>query len=157
MAKVTKKKEPRVVDPNQLVRDVLRNGVEQEMPGTYRVLKIRNLDSVALLREGKLPDILTPLIIKSVYQDLTDREVRDFLGQSRGNAAEALKMAEALDFVAKHAVVDNIKVEDLTLGEKRWIFRLAVGPAEMLASFRFEQESDVGDLDTSDDVPQAAE
>lgn len=151
------KKSKNELDLNQVVRDALRNGVPQEMPGTRRILKIRNLDPVLLLKEGKLPDILTPLVVKSVYQDLSDKEIRDFIGQARGNVPEALALADAMDFIAKHALVDGPDVKDLTLGEKRWIFRLAVGPAEMLADFRVQQASDVGNVDTGDDVQEAAE
>jgi hypothetical protein len=134
-----------------------KEGLEQVMPGTDRVLKIRTLDTPALLRSGKVPDILTPLVVKSIYQDLSDRELRDFLGQKHSNPQDALAMLDAVDYVVEKSVVSGAKVQDLTLAEKRWIFRLAMGPAELLITFRFDSEPDVESVAEGDEVREATE
>jgi hypothetical protein len=155
MAKKADKKDTR--STTEVLSEMRTRGVEQKMPGTDRIVRIKSVDTPALLREGKMPDILTPLVVKSVYQELADRELRDFIGQQRGNSAEALAMLEAMEFVVKKAVADNTKVEELTLAEKRWIFRLAMGPAELLVTFRYQQEDDVEPVAEVEDVPPPTE
>jgi hypothetical protein len=117
---------------------------------------LRYLEPAALLREGKMPDNLTPLVMKSVYGDIDGNDINKFLYKDNGaDAAAALAHLETIDFVVKRAIADNTKVEDLTLGEKRWIFRLVMGDAETLATFRLNEDPDVGDVDSGEDVPSA--
>lgn len=152
MVKKTTAKQQKPVDFVEGQREMRAKGIEQIIPGTQRVVRLRTLDSATLLREGKMPDILTPLVVKSVYQDLTDNEVRKFVEKERGNPAEALEFIDVLDFVASKSIADGTRVEDLTIPEKRWIFRLAMGAAELLIFFRYEPESDVAVVDESEDV-----
>lgn len=154
MAKKVKEKELSTVERLQ---EMHAKGTEVMLPGTDRIIRLRTLDAPTLLAEGKMPDTLTPLLIKSIYQDLSDREVRDFLGQQRGNVNEALEHVKLLDFVAEKAIADGTKVKDLTIGEKRMIFRFVVGPAELLIPFRYDPNSDVADVDESEILPQDAE
>lgn len=151
-----RKNEPQAV-PADFFGEMKSKGIEHKIPGTGRLVRLRTLDASELLREGKIPDILTPLVVKSVYQDLTDKEVRDFLGQNRGKVDDALTMMDTMNFVVGKAIADNTKVADLTLGEKRWIFRLAMGPAEILVSFRYDPNADVEPVAEGEDVPQTAE
>src|SRR5687768_10042773 len=152
MAKKADKK-----DTLNVLGEMRTKGVEQKMPGTDRIVRLKTIDAPTLLRENKMPDILTPLVVKSIYQELSDRELRDFIGQQRGNTAEALSMLDAIEFVVKRSIADNTKVEDLTLAEKRWIFRLAMGPAELLVTFRHQQEDDVEPVAESNEVRPTAE
>jgi hypothetical protein len=62
-----------------------------------------------------------------------------------------------MDFVCERTVADGTPVNDLTLAEKRWIFRLVMGPAELLTTFRYDPNFDVADVDESDEVRQDAE
>lgn len=151
------KKNEKQLDAAELLHEMRLKGTEYKLPGTGRIVRIRVLDAPSLLREGKLPDILTPLVVKSVYQELSDKEMRDFVGAQRGNANEALNMVEAMDFVVKKSIADGTKVEDLTLAEKRWIFRMAMGPAELLITFRYDKESDVEPVAEVEDVREAAQ
>jgi hypothetical protein len=141
----------------ELLNEMRSKGIEQKIPGTERVIRLRVIDAPALLRDGKMPDILTPLIIKSVYQDLTDKELRDFIAQPKGSVVDALSYLETMDFVCERTVADGTPVNDLTLAEKRWIFRLVMGPAELLTTFRYDPNLDVADVDESDEVRQDAE
>lgn len=147
MAKQTKDQSP--VD---YLKDMKTKGIEHEMPGTGRLVHLRTVEADVLLRKqpDKIPDILTPLLVKSIYADISDKEVKEFLANQRSAVPDALAMADAINFVAKEAIADGTKVEDLTMGEKRWIFRLAMGPAELLVPFRDEQESGVGTVVSSD-------
>lgn len=130
----------------ELMSEMHSKGSLQKLPGTDRLVHLRVLDTPTMLANGKMPDILTPLVVKSVFQDITDKEVRDVIQQHKGDKEEALAMLETLDFVCQHAIADDTKVTDLTLAEKRWIFRLALGSAELLINFRYEPESDVAEL-----------
>lgn len=132
-------------------------GKEITIPSTERVLHIRPLDIAQILQEGKVPDILTPLVIKTVYSNVEDEEILGFLTTERKNVNEALAHIEAVDFVVQHSVVDQVQIKDLTWGEKRWIFRLALIPAEYLANFRYEEDADVADVSEGDEVREAAE
>lgn len=151
------KRESKKLTPVDALAEMKSRGTEVAIPGTDRVVRLRTLDAETLLREGKIPDILTPLVIKSVYEELSDREVRAVLAQSRGTTEEALAMVEAIDFVAEKSIADSTKVKELTLGEKRWIFRLAMEPAELLVTFRYDPDANVEPVAEGDEVQQAPE
>lgn len=155
MAKSKKETQEKTIP--ELLQEMKAKGIEHKIPATDRVVRLRTLDAPALLKEGKMPDILTPLVIKSVYQEVSDREMREFLGQKHTGAEDALKMIEAMDYVVQKSITDGTKPEDLTLGEKRWIFRLAMGPAELLVTFRYDEDADVESVDEGEDLPQTAE
>jgi hypothetical protein len=151
------KKEVKKLTPVEALEEMKSRGTEIEIPGTGRLVRLRTLDAESLLREGKIPDILTPLVIKSVYEELSDREVRSVLAQSRGSKEDALAMMEAIEFVAEKSIADSTKVKGLTLGEKRWIFRLAMEPAELLVTFRYDPNADVEPVVEGDEVQPVAE
>src|SRR5688500_17924564 len=109
------KKETKQLTSVEALAEMKSRGTEVAIPGTDRLVRLRTLDAEALLREGKVPDILTPLVIKSVYEELSDREVRGVLAQSRGTTEDALAMMEAIDFVAEKSIADSTKVKDLTI------------------------------------------
>lgn len=154
----TKKPTPKVVSVVDLLREQHSKGTEVMLYGTDRLIRLRPLDAETLLREGKMPDILTPLVTKSVFQELPDKEVKEFLGKSRGNnPAEALALLETIDFVCEKSIADGTKVKELTLAEKRLIFRLAVGPAELLIDFRYDENLDVESVAEGENVQPATE
>lgn len=140
MAKQTKAKE---FDFGAEYKKMQTYGVEQVLPPTGRKIKLKSVDAESLLKEGQIPNILTPLIVKMVYQDLSGNEIRQFVEGNKGQVQDALGMVETLNFIAKYAITDGTKVESLTLAEKRWIFRLVMGAAELLITFRFDQDPDV--------------
>jgi hypothetical protein len=149
---MAKKAAVKVSIPERL-REMKARGIEQVLPGTDRVIRLRSVQAVDLLKEDKMPDILTPLIMSQIYdENQNPRGLRDFTTQDRGGRADALKMVEALDFIAEKSIADDTKVEDLLLSEKKWIFQLALGPAQILANFRSEQEPGVEALAEGDEV-----
>lgn len=150
-------KKEKQLSPIELLNEMKSKGIEQQILGTNRIVRLRTLDAPTLLRQGKLPDILTPLVVRSVYEELPDKELREFLGHQRGSVEDALKHIEALDFVASQSIADGTKVEDLTLAEKRWIFRLAMGPAELLITFRYDPNDDVELVAEVEDVQPPTE
>ena len=155
MAKKVAKEKP--VDIPAALREMKSKGIEQIMPDTLRKVRLRTINPSVLLRDEKLPDELTPLIVRMTYESLSDQVIVGHLNKKRTSREEALGYLDMLDYVAQKAVADETKVEDLSLEEKRWIFRLVMGPADVLATFRYEQDPDVGDVDAGQDVPPAAE
>lgn len=144
-----KEKEKTVLE---LIEDMHRYGDPQTLPVTMRKVRVKSADAKALLKEGNLPDILTPLVVKSIYQDLTDTELRKFLAEPRAKVEDALAMADAIDYVVEKHLVSGAKLSELTSAEKRWIFRLVMGSAESLVTFRLEEEPDVEPVPEGDEV-----
>jgi hypothetical protein len=67
---------------------------------------------------------------------------------------------ELLDRIAAKSITDGTKVEELTLAEKKLIFRFALGSNELLVSFRYEPQQSpavVAVVEESDHLPSAAE
>lgn len=141
----------------ELLEHMKRYGDPQTLPRTGRQVHLRTVNTKELLADDKLPDILTPLIVKSVYMDLTDNELRQFVEQQKGSKKEALDLLDSIDYVVTKTIVSGAKLDDLTLAEKRWVFRLVMGPAELLINFRLDEESDVEPVDEGEDVPQATQ
>lgn len=151
------KKKPEVVDIPAKLKEMKSRGIEQTMPDTLRKVRLRTINPSFLLRDEKLPDELTPLIVRMTYEALPDQAIVGHLNKKRTTKEEALGYLDMLDYVTQKAIADDTKADDLSLEEKRWIFRLVMGPADVLATFRYEQDPDVGDVDTSEDVPPAAQ
>lgn len=141
----------------KLIQEMQASGNEQTLPQTGRKIRLRTLDVEALLYEGKVPDILTPLVIKSVYQDLDDDTLLDFMRGKEVNPTDAIKHLQAIDYVVQKCITDGTDIKKLTLGERRWIFRLVMMPAEILVTFRYEQESDVESVPEGDEVRSVTE
>jgi hypothetical protein len=149
-----KEKEQTVVER---ISEMTSKGWSQTMPGTGRTIRLRTVDCVELLREGKVPEILTPLVVKSVYQELSDNDTRRFIEQSREKIEDAIALADSINFICERAITDGTKVKDLTIAERRWIFRLVLGPAELLVTFRIEQEYDVETVAEGEDLQSTTE
>lgn len=141
----------------ELIEHMKRYGNLQTLPGTGRQVHIKTVDARDLLRDDKLPDILTPLVIKSVYNDLRDRDVRDFMSQARNTKQEALDFLDSVDYVVEKALVSGAKLNDLTPSERRWIFQLVMTPAELLVTFRLEEDDALEPVAEGEDVREATE
>jgi hypothetical protein len=136
---------------------MLEKGWEQILPFSERKVRLRTVQPADLLRSGECPDILTPLMLRSIYEDLTDQELRAWLEKPLEGIEEALKYADMLDNIAKHGIADNTKVTSLTASEKKWIFRFVLGPAEMLVSFRYQPPTNVATVAEGEPGPSTAE
>lgn len=141
----------------EYLEEMRTKGLEHQLPGTERMVRIRTVDAQELLKDDKLPDMLTPMVIRSVYSEVGDREVNGFISQPKDNKEDALKMLDTINYIVSKSLVDGADIKDLTLAEKRWIFRLAMGPAELLINFRYQEESDVEPVAEGEDVQQTAE
>lgn len=147
-----------VVSISDKLRDMRKNGAVQVLPGTHRTIRLRSVDATDLLRENKMPEILTPLVVSTIYEESSNpRKYRDYLAQDRGSIEGAVEFLDSVEFIVKKAIADDTKVEELTLPEKKWIFQLALGPAELLTNFRLTEESDVETVADGEELQQATE
>jgi hypothetical protein len=132
-----------------------RDGWEQTLT-SGRTVRLRALEPHVLLRDGDCPDLLTPMLIRSLYEG-QDAAAREFLQAPLPGTAEALAFVDAIDRIVAKSLADGTDVADLTIGEKKWIFRLALGGAELLISFRLQPQGDVAIVEEGEPVSQAAE
>lgn len=154
------------VTPAAEFRAMRERGVLQTLP-SGRVVRLRTVTPDRLLREGKIPDILTPLVLRMVYEDVPNAQLDEFLA-TRERVADALAMIESLRVVCvagllEPRIVDepegkgDISIDDLTLNERGWVFKLVFQSAETLSSFRFGQTPDVDTLPNGEGDSQPTE
>lgn len=128
-------------------------GVEQTLLSGRKV-KMRAVTPDKLLRGGRVPDILTPLVVRMLRGVVDNEEIDDFYGQERDEVKDQLAMIDSVNVVCEAALVyprvvdmpegnDEISIDDLSLTDRFWIFKLAFQPAEVLSRFRFEPLANV--------------
>lgn len=159
--------EPVEPTPASEFRAMREHGVLQTLP-SGRVCRLRTVTPDRLLRLGRLPDILTPLVVRMIYEEVTVTDLDAFLAQKE-QVDQALEMINSLNVVCEAGLLEpsigpgenQISVDDLTLAERGWVFKLVFQPAEVLAAFRYRQAPDVDALpngeNDSDQAEQAAE
>lgn len=130
---------------------------EQGVPQTLlsgRKVKMRAVTPDKLLRGGRVPDILTPLVLKMLKGEVENEEIDNFYGQERDEVKDNLAMIDSVNVVCEAALVyprvvdmpegdDEISIDDLSLTDRFWIFKLAFQPAEVLSRFRLESLANV--------------
>lgn len=152
------------VTPAAKFRHLREHGVKKKLSGFGRVVRIRPPRLEVLLRSGRVPDILTPMMLRMIQAPLDNEEINEFL-RERDNAKETLQQIDSLNIMCEEVlmhprVVDVVKdpateitIHDLTYLERGWIFKWAMLPAEYLAFFRAGQEGDVEPVqDGADDI-----
>lgn len=105
-------------------------------------VQMRSVRPEVLLRSGKLPNILTPIIIKMLYEDVSEK-LDAYLFTERDEAAETLEMIAGVDAVCEAALLDSSIVPYLSLSDRMWVFKLALLPAAVLSTFRQQQDGNV--------------
>lgn len=116
-------------------------GIPQTLISGIEV-KMRAVRPDVLLRAGTLPDILTPIVIKSLYEDVSEK-LDAYLFTERDEVQETLDMVRGVDAVCAAALIDPSVVPYLDLSDRMWIFKLAFMPAAVLSTFRYEPNRDV--------------
>ena len=153
------------VTPAAAFRRVRERGVVVRLPSGRRV-RMRNVQPSHLLKLGRIPDVLTPLVLKILYGKAQQDDFDNFF-TLREQVDEALGVIESMRIVCTAALLepriveeavgeDEIQFEDLSDTEKTWIFNLAFLEAEGLSSFRDGQAADVGLVDEGQELPAAA-
>lgn len=124
-----------------------------QLPFSGYLVSIRTVQPDALLRLGKIPQVLSSLVLDVIYDRGDDDKFEKFLTTPE-DQQEALQMLESLRVVCTAALLsprivenpqadDEISIEDMDLGDRSFIFRLAFAPAEALTTFRYKPPSDV--------------
>ena len=150
------KSAPQEVPVYERIATMRSEGWEQTF-STGRKVRLQTLEPEVLLREGDCPDVLTPLLLKTLYGNDRDGDVREFLEQPFGTKEDAFAFVELLNLICRKSIVDGTKVEELTLAEKRLIFRFALGSSEILVSFVYQPPPPMAVVAVGDDLPQTAE
>lgn len=109
-----------------------------------------------LLAAGNVPDILTPIMLKGLYENIND-DLTEFVTKQRDEKAETLEMICAVNAVCEASLVDPSLVDYLDLTDRFWLFKLAFQPAEVLSTFRLGSAGDVGRVDEGEQVSQVAQ
>jgi hypothetical protein len=121
-----------------------------------------------LLMSGKVPDILTPLVMgmmfakekaadETVFPDEVDNPVDAYLNRQRQEAKDAIEFIKSVDVVCEAALVQPDIVPYLSLQDRLWIFRLAWMPVEVLRNFRLQPARTMEAGDSSGTEPQQTE
>lgn len=150
--------------------DELKRAYDEGLPQTLLSgleVQMRPVQPDKLLLSGKVPDILTPLVMgmmfarekedDTVFPDEVKDPITHYLTREREKAQEAMEFIKSVDVVCEAALVDASIVPYLTLPDRMWIFRLAFMPVEVLATFRHQPQANVETGDDSAGEPQQAE
>lgn len=163
-------------------REPRRQGIPVELP-SGNIARLRPVEPQALLKQGEILDILTPLVAKILFQgaDATAETIAQVLGEASAGAADgeraeqlkeaASKLADlerVCDLVCKAAFVDPCVVDepqadheiapaDIELADKIHVFTLALRGAAALRHFRYQPRTDVEPVSDREGQPQPAE
>lgn len=131
--------------------DELRKAYDEGLPQTLLSgleVYMRPVRPDVLLASGKVPDMLTPLVINMLFPpkrevDEFPDEVGDYLEKPRDKTKETLDFIESVNVVCEAALIDPSIVPYLSLADRMWIFKLAFMPVEVLSRFRLQPRRNV--------------
>jgi hypothetical protein len=124
-----------------------------QLPYSGYIVRIRTVRPDELLKLGKIPQILTTLLLEEIYGKGEDNKYEKFL-EDNETTEEALAMLESLRVacvagMVEPKIVDNptqdneISIDDIELSDRAYIFRLVFAPSDALSRFRYKPPSDV--------------
>lgn len=132
-----------------------------KLPYSQAVVEVGSVQLDHLLVAGKIPDLLTPLVVESLWSPVGQGKSDDELGRQKG-------YYELVDIVVTAAlrsprVVENPTADDeiaiahIPFLDKVIIYQAAIQPLGVLHRFRAQQESDVDALPEGEDLQPATE
>lgn len=124
-----------------------------QLPYSGYIVRIRTVRPDELLKLGKIPQVLTTLLLEEIYGKGEDDKYEKFLSENETPQA-ALEMLESLRVACVAGMVepkvvenptrdDEIAIDDIELADRAYIFRLVFAPSEALHRFRYQPPSDV--------------
>lgn len=161
-------------------REPRQAGVPVQLP-SGNIARIRPVEPQALLKQGEIIDILTPLVAKMLFQgaDASAETIEAIIGNAmqpaddnpdelKETAAKLADLERVCDIVCKAAFVDprvvddpqaenEIAPDDIELADKIQIFTLALRGAAALRHFRYEPNGNVEPVLDEQGQPQSAE
>lgn len=115
--------------------------------------RIRPVALDVLLRQGEIPDLLTPFVAQMVYSGVDTSELDKLLSPEKltEQSTEMLKLIDAVVTAAflEPRIVENpqaddeISIADVELADRGTVFSLAVLPANDLRRFLARQKTDM--------------
>ena len=135
-----------------------------QLPYSGHIVRLRSVKPDMLLKLGKIPNVLTNLVVDMIYDQGADNKFEVFL-HPKERAEEAMEMLESLRVVCTAGLVeprivdnpqadDEISIEDIELSDRGYIFRLVFAPADALSRFRYQPPSDVVVMENGAGEPQ---
>lgn len=161
-------------------REPRQAGVPVQLP-SGNIARLRPVEPQALLKQGEIIDILTPLVAKMLFQgaDATAETIAQVIGDATAGtddnpaqlqeaAARLADLERVCDIVCKAAFVDprvvdepqaenEIAPDDIELSDKVHVFTLALRGAAALRHFRYEPSADVESVPDEQGQPQPAQ
>lgn len=124
--------------------------------------RLRPVTPDMLLVTGEIPDILTPLVMKMLFEGIDNKDLE--VVTKPENMLEHAK--ETIDFFnsfcklafVEPKIVDNprsddeMHILDVTVEDRGFVFQLCIQPVEVLRSFRLESARNVDALPESGEV-----
>lgn len=134
-----------------------KEGVLLELPSGNTAM-LRPVDFTMVMRLGKLPDTLTPIVIELFNGN--EYEINDV--EAFNNFWEIVNAIIPIAFVSPKVVEkptkeDEIGLDDVSDVDKAYVFTLLGHSARDLHSFRQEQEKRLEHLHAGEDVESEAE
>jgi len=134
-------------------RKAREEGIPVWLPFGKKLVRLRTVRPDHLLMLGTIPDVLASLVVDMVYGTATSDHIDKFI-EKKDAASDALAMLESLRVVCEAALVsprivaepladDEIRIDDLEIADRGYIFRLVFMPADALSRFRYEPQADV--------------
>lgn len=134
-----------------------------QLPSSLKWVKLRSVAIAALMVQGKIPDLLTPLAGSQLWQPkwISQDDAQSILSEAKA----AREHIELIGIICRAAldeprIVDNpqaddeIALDDLDIHDQITIFNLATQPLGWLHRFRDQQSANVATvLDSEDNMP----
>lgn len=126
-------------------------GYLKELP-SGAVARLRPVSPDQLIVAGEVPDILTPLVLKMLFQGSDGSELTKLVTSNEESLTHARGTMTLINAVCRAAFVqprivaepatdDEISIDDVTVLDRYFVFQLATQPAEVLRDFRLSPET----------------
>ena len=153
------KKEERLTEVTDVKRwrSLREEGVLTKLP-SGNVAKIRPVSLAEMIKNGRIPDLLTP-IAAEVMAD--GRPSKETVLKVTNEVTDLLHLVTVASFVEPRVVILDsyedtppegaISIYDVGLDDQSHVLMLALAPTRALQKFRDEQEANVGAVSASED------
>lgn len=126
------------------------------------VARLRPVALDVLILSGEIPDLLSPLAAKLLFEEVEIDQIRDASELAAGTARLFNHVCQAAFLEPR--IVDEvtdpdteITLEDISFADKSLVFQLAIQPAEVLRNFRDQQAANVDAVSDGDENGAEAE
>lgn len=124
-----------------------------------RVALLAPVSIMSLMRQGSIPDLLTPFAASLIFEE---KEVEELSGEEAAAAAELAEIVCRAAFrqpviVDEPQAENEISLDDLDDTEKAWVMQVMIQPLGVLRKFREKQAADVATVPDGADDGDAAQ